>query len=155
MKKFYDRKDAHKKIESLIQQINCGIPTAVWIEGKSGVGKTYLLEYIQDKKPGVDFFRFIANEVFYKCERGSVGSSFEYIAAVIYEIQYQSPKFFENYIQRFFDSIQHISLLDACCLILPQVKAMNTLSALIETKYKNITTMQSKIADRLVTYQLV
>lgn len=155
MRNFFDRKDACENIESAIRQINNRKPTAVWIEGQSGVGKTYLLEHICDKKKEINFFTFIANEVFYKCERGSLGSSFEYIAAVIFEIQRRDPRFFERYIQGYFDSIQHISFFDACCLILPQIKGLNVISNLINTKYKNIVAMQGEISDRLVTPQLI
>lgn len=155
MRKFFDRKDAYETIESAIRKINNRKPTAVWIEGQSGVGKTYLLEYIYDKEKEINFFTFNANEVFYKCESGSLGSSFEYIAAVIFQIQKQDPRFFERYIQDYFDSIQHISFFDACCLILPQIKGLSAISNLINTKYKNIAAMQGKISDRLVTLQLI
>lgn len=155
MKKFFDRKEACEKIESAIQQINDGTPTTVWIEGRSGVGKTRLLEYICDQETKLNFFTFVANEIFYKCERGSVGSSFEYTSAIIFELQYQDPGFFERYIQNFFDDIQHISFLDACCLVLPQIKGFKVFTNLLESKYKNITTMQGKISDKLVTCQLI
>lgn len=155
MHHFFDRKEACRIMQEVIQQINCGASTAIWIEGRSGVGKTRLLEYIFDQEPDLNFFTFIADEVFYKCERGSSSSSFEYIAAIIFEIQYQDPGFFERYIQTYFDSIQHISFLDACSLILPQIKGLKVFSNLIDNKYKNITTMQGKISDKLVTSQLI
>lgn len=155
MQKFFDRKEACEEIQSAIQQINNGTPTAVWIEGRSGVGKTRLLEYIYGQETELNFFTFVADEVFYKCERGSVGSSFEYTAAIIFELQYRDPGFFERYIQNYFDCIQHISFLDACCLVLPQIRGIKVLTNLIDTKYKNITAMQGKISDRLVTCQLI
>lgn len=155
MNNFFDRKDACRTMREAIQQINTGESTAVWIEGRSGVGKTRLLEYIFEQEPELNFFTFIADEVFYKCERGSSSSSFEYIAAIIFELQYRDPGFFERYIQNYFDSIQHISFLDACCLILPQIKGLKIFNNLIDNKYKNITTMQGKISDRLVTSQLI
>lgn len=155
MNKFFDRKEACRTMQEAIQQINGGEPIAVWIEGRSGVGKTRLLEYIFDQEPELSFFTFIADEVFYKCERGSSSSSFEYIVAIIFELQYQDPGFFERYIQSYFDSTQHISFLDACCLILPQIKGLKIFSSLIDSKYKNITAMQGKISDRLVTSQLI
>ena len=118
--------------------LNSKAETAVWIEGRSGVGKTRLLEYIFEQEPELNFFRFIADELFYKCEQGASGSSFEYIAAIIFEIQFRNPGFFERYIQNYFDSIQHISFLDACCLILPQIKGLKALGSLVDNKYKNI-----------------
>lgn len=155
MHRFYDRKEACNIMQAVIGEINRGIPSAVWIEGPSGVGKTHLLEYISGQKPELKFFKFFADEVFYKCERGSASSSFEYTAAIIFEIQAQEPVFFERYIQTYFDNIQHISLLDACCLILPQIKGLKTVGNLISGKYKNITAMQGKISDRMVTSQLI
>lgn len=155
LRNFFDRREARYIMRTVIQQIKSGGSDAVWIEGRSGVGKTRLLEYIFEQESELNFFTFIADEIFYKCERGSASSSFEYIAAIIYELQYRDPGFFERYIQAYFDSIQHISFLDACCLVLPQIKGLNVFSKLIENKYNNVTTMQGKISDRLVTSQLI
>lgn len=152
---FFDRRDACLIMKEVIKQINDGVSSAVWIEGRSGVGKTRLLEYIYDQEPDLNFFTFIADEVFYKCECGSADSSFEYITAIIFQIQYQDPGFFERYIQNYFDCIQHITFLDACCLILPQIKGFNILGNLIDSKYKNISNMQGEISNRLVTSQLI
>lgn len=155
MYRFYDRKEACDIMQAVIGKINSGIPSAVWIEGPSGVGKTHLLEYISSQKPELRFFKFLADEVFYKCEQGSANSSFEYIVAIIFEIQAQDPAFFERYIQTYFDNIQNISLLDACCLILPQIKGLKIFGNLISGKYKDIVAMQGKISDRMVTSQLI
>lgn len=155
MFKFFDRDAAYADIKEVLKQVKLGKSSAVWIEGCSGVGKTRFMEYVSSQENELKFFTFLADDIFYKCERGSVGSSFEYIAAIIFELQREDPKHFELYIQDYFDSLEHISFLDACCLIIPQIKSLNSVSKLIETKYKNITDMQSKISDRLVTYQLV
>lgn len=155
MRKFFDRKEACKKISDIIHQINEGMPAAVWIEGQSGVGKTRFVEYICEHENEINFFTFSSGDIFYKCERGAEGSSFEYIAALVYEIQHEDPRFFELFIQNYFDNLEHISFLDACCLIIPQIKGLKAISSLIETKYNKISTMQGKISERLVTYQLI
>lgn len=155
MRKFFDRKEACRKIRNIFHQIKEGSPTAVWIEGQSGVGKTRFVEYICEYETDINFFTFSSGDIFYKCERGAEGSSFEYIAALIYEIQHEDPRFFELFIQNYFDNLEHISFLDACCLIIPQIKGLHAISNLIETKYNKISTMQGKISERLVTYQLI
>ena len=63
MQKFFDRKEACDIMQATIQQINSGGSNAIWIEGRSGVGKTRLLEYIFDQEPELNFFTFIADVV--------------------------------------------------------------------------------------------
>lgn len=156
MNKFFDRDEACKNIQPIIDNIFLENPSAIWIEGILGVGKTRFLEYINEQNPGLNFFTFKSDDtIYYKCEKGSELSSFEYIAALIFEMQKEDPRRFEIFIQGYFDSLEHISFFDACCLIIPQIKYLKAVSNLIETKYKNITTVQGKISDRLVTYQLI
>lgn len=155
MRKFFDRKEACKKISDIIHQINEGVSAIAWIEGQSGVGKTRFVEYICEYENEMNFFTFSSGDIFYKCEKGAEGSSFEYIAALVYEIQHEDPRFFELFIQNYFDNLEHISFLDACCLIIPQIKGLKVISSLIETKYNKISAMQGKISERLVTYQLI
>lgn len=155
MQKFFDRKRAYQDVQEAIKQIGEAMPTAIWVEGRSGVGKTRFMEYVYTQEKELNTFTFLADEVFYKCECGSIDSSFEFVAAIMFELQRKNPSFFEKYIQNYFDCIEHITFLDACCLVLPQIKGFKSIGKLIETKYKNITTMQSKISDRLVTYQLI
>lgn len=155
MQKFFDRKTAYQDVQEAIKQIEKNEPVAIWVEGCSGVGKTRFMEYVYSQEKELNAFTFLADEVFYKCEHGSIDSSFEFVAAIIFELQKENPSFFERFIQDYFDCIEHITFLDACCLVLPQIKGVKSIGNLLETKYKNITTMQSKISDRLVTYQLI
>lgn len=155
MQKFFDRKTAFQDVQEAINQIDKGMSTAIWVEGRSGVGKTRFMEYVYTQEKELNIFTFLADEIFYKCEHGSIDSSFEFVVAIVFELQRANPSFFERFIQDYFDCIEHISFLDACCLVLPQIKGFKAIGNLLETKYKNITTMQSKISDRLVTYQLI
>lgn len=156
MNKFFDRDEACKIIHPIINNIYSNKSSVIWLEGILGVGKTRFLEYISEIYPQLNFFSFKSDSnIYYKCEKGAELSSFEYIVALIFEMQKENPREFEVFIQDYFDSLEHISFLDACCLILPQIKYFKAISNLIETKYKNITTMQGKISDRLVTYQLI
>lgn len=155
MEKFFDREEAYQNIEKTIQQIKEGFCTAVWVEGHLGVGKTRFIEYIHECEPELNFFTFSDYDIFYKCEKGAEGSLFECISAIIFELQRTDPRHFELYIQDYFDSLEHISFFDACCLVIPQIKGLKAVSNLIENKYSKIVTMQNKISDRLATYQLV
>lgn len=156
MNKFFDRDEAYKNIQPIIDNILLNKPSVIWIEGILGVGKTRFLEYIYEQHQNLNFFSFKADDnIYYKCEKGSELSSFEYVVALIFEMQKESPRKFEVFIQNYFDDLEHISLFDACCLIMPQIKYLKAVSTLIETKYKNIKTVQGKISDRLVTYQLI
>lgn len=155
MQKFFDRKTAYQDVQGAIKQIEQAVPTAIWVEGRSGVGKTKFMEYVYTQEKELNTFTFLADDVFYKCEQSSLDSSFEFVSAIIYELQRENPSFFERFIQNYFDSIEHITFLDACCLVLPQIKGFKSIGNLLETKYKNITIMQNKISDRLVTFQLI
>lgn len=105
MFKFFDRDAAYADIKEVLKQVKLGKSSAVWIEGCSGVGKTRFMEYVSSQENELKFFTFLADDIFYKCERGSVGSSFEYIAAIIFELQREDPRHFELYIQDYFDSL--------------------------------------------------
>lgn len=155
MRKFFDRKTAFQDIQKAIKQIAKKVPTVIWVEGRSGVGKTRFMEYVSTQEKELNVFTYLAEDVFYKCEHGSIDSSFEFVSAIIFKLQKTNPSFFERFIQDYFDCIEHISFLDACCLVLPQIKGFKFVGNLLETKYKNIITKQSKISDRLVTYQLI
>ena len=155
MQKFFDRKTAYQNVQEAIKQIEKEIPTAIWVEGRSGVGKTRFMQYVHAQEKELNVFTFLTDEVFYRCERASMDSSFEFVVAIIFKLQRENPSFFEKFIQNYFDSIEHITFLDACCLVLPQIKGFQAIGNLLETKYKNISTMQGEISDRLVTYQLI
>ena len=154
MNKFFDRNLACKEMNDAISIARQNNPMAVWIEGRSGVGKTRFMTYISEKEQELNLFTFMDDEYFYRCEKGSSESSFEYISAVISELQRRNPKHFELFIQKYFDSLEHISFFEACCLVLPQIKCFSGISKLIESKYNSNLAMQNKISDRLVTYQL-
>ena len=151
MQKFFDRKTAFQDVQEAIKQIDKEVPIAIWVEGRSGVGKTKFMEYVYTQEKELNIFTFLADEIFYKCEHASINSSFEFVVAIIFELQRTNSSFFERFIQDYFDCIEHISFLDACCVVLPQIKGFKFIGNLLETKHKNITVMQNKISDRLVT----
>ena len=136
MQKFFDRKTAYQNVQEAIKQIEKEIPTAIWVEGRSGVGKTRFMQYVHAQKKELNVFTFLTDEVFYRCERASMDSSFEFVVAIIFKLQRENPSFFEKFIQNYFDSIEHITFLDACCLVLPQIKGFQAIGNLLETKYK-------------------
>ena len=72
MNKFFDRDEACKNIQPIIDNIFLEIPSAIWIEGILGVGKTRFLEYINEQNPSLNFFTFKSDDtIYYKCEKGS------------------------------------------------------------------------------------
>lgn len=50
MQKFFDRKTAYQNVQEAIKQIEKEIPTAIWVEGRSGVGKTRFMQYVHAQK---------------------------------------------------------------------------------------------------------
>lgn len=155
MNDFFDRKSAYEDVQIAIQQIIAGTPCAVWVEGPQGVGKTRFIEHVCSQNHSLNVFKYNNNDVFYKCESGSENSSFSFVSSLLYEMQRINPNKFANSIQKFFNNINHISLLDACCSIIPQLSFTNVVSNLIESKYKKIVDMQEKISDLLVQQQLI
>lgn len=152
---FFDREQAYREVKVAVEQIKDGLPTVVWIEGESGVGKTRFMEYVCTQENGLNVFKYENDELFFKCERGSVGNSFGFVSAIICELQSKSPKKFETYVQKYFDNLSHITLLDACCSIIPQLDIFKSISKLVEDKYKNITSLQSTVSDYLIQRQLI
>lgn len=155
MNDFFDRKSAYEDVQVAIQQIIAGTPCAVWVEGAQGVGKTRFVEYVCAQNHLLNVFKYNNNDVFYKCESGSENSSFSFVSSLLYELQRKNPNKFIKSIQKYFNNINHISLLDACCSIIPQLSFTNVVSNLIENKYKKIVDMQEKISDLLVQQQLI
>lgn len=155
MKDFFDRQSAYEEAKSVIQQIELGTSSALWVEGPQGVGKTRFIEHIYSQHYSLNVFKYNNNDIFYKCENGSENSAFNFISSLLFELQVKSPNDFVKSIQKHFNNINHISLLDACCSIIPQLSFTKVVSGLIENKYKKIAEMQEKISDLLVQQQLI
>ena len=66
MKKFFDREIAYKDVQEAIEQITNDVPAAIWVEGRSGVGKTRFMEYVNSQEKELNAFTFLGDEVFYK-----------------------------------------------------------------------------------------
>lgn len=132
MQKFFDRKNAYQSVKEAIKQIERCESIAIWVEGCSGVGKTRFMEYVYSREKQLNAFTFLLDDIFYKCEQGSVDSSFEFTAAIIFELQRKNPIFFEQFVQKYFNCVEHITILDACCLVLPQIKGFKAIGNLIE-----------------------
>ena len=155
MKDFFDRDSAYKEVRIVVQQIIAGTPCAVWVEGLQGVGKTRFIEYVCSQNVSLNVFKYNNNDIFYKCESGSENSAFSFVSSLLYEMQRNNPKKFVKTVQKYFNKINHITLLEACCSIIPQLSFTKVVSNLIENRYKKIADMQEKISDLLVQQQLI
>lgn len=154
MNRFFDRHEALTQIDLEINKIKQDKSVAVWIEGGSGVGKSFLLKHIHNNS-NISFFTYDKEDFYFKCEKGASNKKYELISAIIYEIKRTYPVDVEKFIQNFFNNAEHISILDACCNILPQIKLFSGVSKLIEKEYSNIVRMQESIHDQLLECQII
>lgn len=150
----FDRDDERKVVESIFSKIDDQNTFAIFIEGAQGTGKSCFLEYIIKTK-NLNVFKFKNHGNSFNCTNTSMENEYEYITAVIYEIQKDSPQKFQSFIQNYFDNQNRITFLDACCQIMPNFKIFSPIQDLLKNKYNNIDQSRSDITSRLESEQLI
>ncbi len=150
----FDRKDEKIKIKNILSAEGEYNPFSIWIEGIEGSGKTQFLKYIISRT-NLQVFKFSDSETVYKCEKIDIQNEFTYISNVVFKILKNYPHKFQAFLQDYFDDQNRITLLDAGCLILPQLKLFTPIKKLFETKYDIIVQSQANINGRLINMQLV
>ena len=150
----FDREDERKQIDNILSNEETNRPFVVWIEGIEGAGKTQFLKYIVDKT-NLFIFAFADFDCIYKCEKINMQNEFSYIANVVFKILKDYPQKFQSFLQDYFDDQNRITLLDAGCLILPQLKIFSPIKKLLETQYDTLIHSQVRVTDKLINMQLI
>ena len=151
---FFDRDSERKQVFDFLNTTDNRRTFALWIEGISGAGKTEFLKYIISAS-NIPVFKILDIDEYYKCEKVNMQTEFEYISNIIYTMQKKSPSKMEKYIHNFFSKQEHLSLLDACMIILPQIKYLKSISQLLYSKYQISSESQNIIADKITSLQLI
>lgn len=151
---FFDRDSERKQVFDFLNTTDNRGTYALWIEGISGAGKTEFLKYIISAS-NIPVFKILDIDEYYKCEKVNMQTEFEYISNIIYTMQKKSPFKMEKYIHTFFSKQEHLSLLDACMIILPQIKYLKSISQLLYSKYQISSKSQNIIADKITSLQLI
>ena len=86
MKNFINRDTERKIINEAIQKINIGENVVIWIEGDSGVGKSFLLKYSL-KKINTPLFKYLNCKEIYKCEKQDLSQEFSFISNILITLQ--------------------------------------------------------------------
>lgn len=154
MNDFFNRTRERKKVSELVDNFSMLNPYVLWIEGISGSGKTEFLKYTISSSE-LPFFKFLEIDEIYKCEKVNTKNDFEYISNIIFSLQSKSPSAMEKYIHKFFSNLEHLSLLDACIIIMPQIKFLKPIGELLQSKYKGSIDSQNHIADKITNIQLI
>ena len=151
---FYNRDTERKSIEDFFEiNSNNKFSKIICIEGDIGTGKTEFLKYIIDKY--ISNPLIINEKSYYKCEKIYSESDFSFVAEIVYDIYTNRKKFFEKQMEKYFLKHNFTSLLEAVCMLMPEVKMFSFSKSLLEKKAEQLTEYKSNITDKLLHKQLV
>ncbi len=153
MAKLFDRDNEREQIQEIFDPEQSKQPFIVWIEGIEGSGKTEFMRYIINKTQ-LSVFEPTDFDSICKCEKINMQNEFSYISGIVFKIMKDYPTEFQEFLQDYFSDQNRITILDAGCLILPQLKLFTPIKKLLESKYNMISNSQAKITDKLTNMQL-
>lgn len=131
MKNFINRDTERKIINEAIQKINIGENVVIWIEGDSGVGKSFLLKYSL-KKINTPLFKYLNCKEIYKCEKQDLSQEFSFISNILITLQAKDSTTYHNCLYDYFDNINHINFYEIMETVLPNFKPLNWSKDLFE-----------------------
>lgn len=101
---FLDRDKQRNLLKQCLDKIRNGFKQCIWVEGSSGTGKTYFVNYMkQQEDPPV--FYFDDYSWLYKCNSNDINKEFSYIIALVSDFQIKHPDEFNNYLINYFNKI--------------------------------------------------
>lgn len=154
MKDFINRDTERTIINEAIQKLNSGTNVIIWIEGDSGVGKSYLMKYVL-KSVNIPVFQFLNCKNIYKCEKQDLSQEFSFISNIMTTLQVKNPTAYHNCLYNYFDNIHRINLYEVIETVLPNFKPLQWSKDLFE-KF-NVQSQASKdfIMDRTLKTSLI
>lgn len=147
MGKFLDRIDERKIFDKAIDKINAKKDVMVWIDGESGVGKSYLLRHSLTEI-ACPIFEFMGYKKVYKCDKQDLSQEFSFISVLLTTLQSKNPKAFQKTIYNYFEEHNYIHLFEALEAVIPNIPVLKWSKEIFD-KY-NCQTQESKnfIADK-------
>lgn len=154
MKNFINRDTERRIISEAIQKLNSDTNVIMWIEGGSGVGKSYLMKYVL-KSVNIPIFRFLNCKNIYKCEKQDLNQEFSFISNIMTTLQVKNPTAYHNCLYNYFDNINRINLYEVIETVLPNFKPLQWSKDLFD-KF-NVQSQASKqfIVDRTLKTSLI
>lgn len=154
MKDFINRDTERKKINEAIQKINIGTNVIIWIEGDSGVGKSYLLKHsLQYIKTPI--FKYLNCKDVYKCEKQDLSQEFSFISNILTTLQAKDPSIYHNCLYNYFDDINRINFYEILETILPSIKPLQWSKDLFAKFNTQSETSQKYIVDKTQKTSLI
>lgn len=145
---FLDRDKQRNLLKQCLDKIQNGFKQCIWIEGSSGTGKTYFVNYMkQQENPPV--FCFDDCSWLYKCNSNDINKEFSYIIALVSDFQIKHPDEFNNYLINYFNKINSTSWLEVLTHLIPNIKFTEWAKDIINYNTEDIINAKSDISSRL------
>lgn len=152
--KFYNRDSEREKIKKALMVFEQKKAVSIWIEGRKGIGKTYLLNYMAHKYESY-LFKYANNSILYKCSKNKREHDFDYILAILVVLQNQNVDKFNKIIVDYFDSISSLTIKEGLLRVLPQIPGITVTEKLFEKFDQNISNPQNTIQNIMINQHLV
>lgn len=147
MGSFLDRVDERRMLDTAINNINEKKDVMIWLDGESGVGKSYLLKHSLNKIT-CPIFEFLGYNKVYKCDKQDLNQEFSFVSILLTTLQNKNPRLFKKQVYNYFEEHNYIFLLEALEMVIPNIPALKWSKEIFD-KY-NYQTQESKnfIADK-------
>lgn len=152
--RFYNRDKERMDIKKAFEVFEQNQSISIWIEGRKGIGKTYLLKYIADNY-NKHLFKYANNSILYKCSKNNKENDFNYIVSILVVLQHQNREKFNKVIVEYFDSINSLTIKEGLMEFLPQLPGFDVTGKIIEKFNQNITNPKSTIQNIMLNHHLV
>lgn len=152
--KFYNRDTEREKIKSMFDLFENNESIAIWIEGRRGIGKTYLLNYMAHNYEQY-LFKYSNNSILYRCNKGKHESNFDYITSILAILQEQNSSKFNQIVVNYFDSISSQTIKEGLMEVLPQIAGIEKLKGVFEKFKNNIESSQNAIHNIMIDNHLI
>lgn len=117
---FFDREIERKMISNIVNEMEYGKNQCIWIEGKSGTGKSYLAKYILQTS-NLPIFIYDDYSQIYKCNSNEINKEFSYIIKLAEHFQTLYPKKFDKFLTKYFEKLSPVSWLEVLVKLIPDI----------------------------------
>lgn len=153
MSNIFDRTYEREKIDVFFKN-NSNYSRIVWIDGNSGTGKSFFVEYLISKYQENIYWEYSDNSNFYKCNHQDKNEEFKFIYNLLVTIEHDKSVFYEDKIFSYFDKIKNPTLLSSISLIFPQIKWFKWVDKLFKKNQDLKHTVDNKIIDKTLNLHL-
>lgn len=151
--KFLNRIKQRDLLKQRFNNIKNSIEQCIWIEGKSGTGKTYFVKYMK-KQEEPPIFYFDDYNWLYKCNLNDIDREFMYIIAIISNFQTKYPKEFNDYLINYFNDKNSMNWKEALIHLIPNIKYTEWAKDIVASNVKEALDAKSDISSRMYLHNL-